>query len=166
MALSADEQARIDAILAAPAHPAVAFADPEAPSHAAPAPTLDELIAAARQKLLGQTSEQTVDKKIEAPDRNVFSQMLAEADEHQRLEKFHAAERAKISDFFADYIIASESATGKLVDELTVDGATVFTYKTVTSRVLDQPHIKSLFPDLPENAEMWTELSSRRKLYK
>ena len=96
---------------------------------------------------------------------HLLGALLAQADEFKRTIDAATKERAKITDFLGDLIEAAESAPGD-IEELTVHGATVFTSKIATSRILNQSHIKSLFPDIAENAEMYVDSSSRKRLYK
>lgn len=51
-------------------------------------------------------------------------------------------------------------------EELSIDGAVVATYKTSSARVLNQAHLKKVFPDTPENAEAWTDQERRTFLLK
>jgi hypothetical protein len=127
--------------------------------------TLDERIAAARAKLLIPADAATAEK-LEAPDAELINTLLAEASEHERIAKLHTAEREKIKSFLGDLIEQAEAQVGHNIDELTVHGATVFTYKTVVSRVLDQAYLKAMFPDTPANAEAWKDQTSRRKEFK
>lgn len=152
-------QAQIDAIIATAQATPVAVLETPRPA------TLDERIAEARLRLLNQVAAPEAGK-LEAPDKDVISTLLAEQSEWKRIIDEATKERAKITDFFADLIVANENGNEGSIEELTVHGATVFTYKTVTSRTLDTAHIKSLFPDIPENAEMWSEGVQRRKVFK
>lgn len=128
--------------------------------------TLDERIAAARAKLLVPADAKPQGAKLEAPDPELINTLLAEASEHERLVKLHTGEREKIKAFLGDLIEQAEEQVGHSIDELTVHGATVFTYKTVTSRVLDQSYLKQLFPDTPANMEAWKDQVSRRAEFK
>lgn len=160
MTISKEDQAKIDSILA-DANAPVTFAEPEAPSQ-----TLDELIAAARSNLKLPEAI-PAGGSLEAPDANLVNTLLARADDFKRTADAATAEREKIKKFLNDLIVAAESTgNGESIAELTVHGATVYTYKKVVSRVLDQPHIKSLFPDITENAEMWKDQVSRRAEFK
>ena len=163
MSVTPEQQNLINQILAGEAITNPAYAD--LPPFR-PVLDLDGLIAAARDKMNLTPIAAAKNEKLEAPDAELVNTLLAQADEWDRREKEAKAERAKITDFFRDLVVSTEDATGKPISELTVHGATIFTYKPSISRILNQAHIKSLFPDLPENAEMWIESTSRRALYK
>ncbi len=152
------ELATAKQILANQSQPA--FAEPE------PAPVagfdLDALIAQARERLSLPIATAPAAGKLEAPDADLVSALLARADDFKRVSDEAIKEREKITAFLADLIVAAEESTGTPIEELTVHGATVFTYKTVTSRVLNQTHLKSLFPDIPTNAEAWKDQTARK----
>ena len=163
MSVTPEQQKLIDQILALDPDVKLMYAELKPPT---PAFDLDNLIAAARDKMNLTLIAAAKDEKLEAPDAELVNTLLAQADEWERREKEAKAERAKITDFFRDLVVSTEDRTGKPISELTVHGATIFTYKISSSRILNQAHIKSLFPDLPENAEMWIDSPSRRALYK
>ena len=123
------------------------------------AQNLDQMIAEARSRLaLAPKPAADTSNEVSPTDPAMVNALLAQADEFKRAEAAAKRERAKITDLLAE--LTGPNAT------LTVNGAPVFVVSTVTSRVLDQAHIKSLFPDIPENAEMWTESTATRRDYK
>lgn len=124
-----------------------------------PAFNLDALLDEARDRLQISNQNAVVSADIiEAPDAATVNQLLALADQYKREADTATANREAIKDTLKELVGEHEG--------ISVNGATVFTFKPVTSRVLDQPHIKSLFPDLPENAEFWKDQNSRRAEFK
>lgn len=119
---------------------------------------LDALLEYAREKLSLSSPAAVVDNEVEAIDANTVNALLAQASEYDRVAKAATKERAKITELLAEY-------TG-VGHELTVNKAVVFTVTEVVTRSLNTDHIKSLFPDIPENAEMWKESVATRRLYK
>ena len=138
---------------------------------AEPQPTvgldLDALIAKARAD--NGVVAKVKDLSVEAHDPELVNTLLAQASELKRVEDGAKKERAKITDFLGDLVEAAEIAQGVAPGsfaELTVHGAVVFTNTLSTSRVLNQTHIKSMFPDIKENAEVWSDQTKRTRLYK
>lgn len=125
---------------------------------------LDALLAAAREQL-SLTPAEVPAGKLEAPNAEVVNTLVAKADDLKRTADAATKEREKIKAFLKELVTSAEENPGD-VQELTVHGATVFTYKGVVSRVLNQQHIKSMFPDIPENAEFWMDSDSRRAEFK
>jgi hypothetical protein len=134
-------------------------AEASAPAHAAPTLDITELLAVARTKLgvVKATPEQAVNE-IVPTDPALVLELIARANELKRSSDAAVKERSKITDLLAE--LTGEGG------ELVVDGGAVFTVKTVVSRVLDATHIKSIFPDLPENAEMWKDQPAVRRDYR
>jgi len=126
---------------------------------------LDALIAAARAEA-GLKPAEIAKDALEVPSADFANQLLARASELKRIIDASTKERDTIGKFFAELIETAEAETGKEIGELTVHGAPVFTYKRSVSRVLNQSHIKSLFPDIPENAEMYVDSERRARIYK
>lgn len=124
-----------------------------------PSIDLDALITQARTTLsLEQTPASNTSNEVTPTDPAIVNALLAQADLFKRAEDAAKRDRAKITDLLAELV----GEDGVLV----VNGAPVFTVSTVASRVLNQSHIKSLFPDIAENAEMWTETSTTRRVYR
>jgi hypothetical protein len=130
-----------------------------APAHAAPALDITELLAVARTKLgvVKATPDQAVNEVVPT-DPALVLELVARANELKRTSDAAVKERGKITDLLAE--LTGEGG------ELIVNDAAIFTVKTVVSRVLDATHIKSIFPDLPENAEMWKDQAAVRRDYK
>lgn len=126
---------------------------------------LASLIADARAKM--QVPTDAKDAAVEATDPTLVNEMLAKASELADTIKKATAERELIKDFLKDVVKSAEVLHGEgSIHELTVHGATVFTYKPVVARVLNQTWIKANFPDIPENAEMWQDQISRPANFK
>lgn len=120
---------------------------------------LDALLSDARNKLgvVTATPEQPANEIIPT-DPAIVIDLVTRAAEFKRQADVATKERAKITDLLAE--LTGEGG------ELIVNGAPIFTVKTVVSRVLDATYIKSVFPDLPENAEMWKDQAAVRRDYK
>lgn len=136
------------------------------PANTAPAVNITELIATARSTMQVPTS--TEDKSIEATDPHMVNAMLARASELKAQKKAIEAEYEQITTFLKDVVTSAEVLHGGegSIEELRVNGATVFTYKQSTSRVLNQEQVKKMFPDIEENAELWTDQVRRTALIK
>lgn len=131
-------------------------------STVAPAFDIDALLAEARSKLKLEPKIVDDHKEVEAADANVVNALLARADVLKRAEDAAKKERAKITDTLAEL---AGTPNGVPI-ELKVHGATVFVVKNVTSRVLNTEMIKSVFPDIPENSELWKSQTALRRDYK
>lgn len=123
------------------------------------AQNLDTMIAEARTRLgLVPKLATNTSNEVSPTDPAIVSALLAQADGFKLAEATAKKERAKITDFLAE--LTGPDST------LVVHGAAVFAVSTVTSRVLNQTHIKSMFPDIAENTELWTDQVATRRDYK
>lgn len=125
--------------------------------------SIDQLIADARARLTGAAPASNDDDgelavKVEVSDAGVANALAAERAQLKRQVSMYEERLAEIDGIFVNIVGDA--------DAVTINGATVFTYKPSTSRVLDQVQVKKLFPDTPENAELWKDQTSRRKNWK
>ena len=159
------QKAEVDAIVAEANTPIpTAFAERveevAAGVHGAPDLTaIDNLIAAARANLGGAFYDSGPARKgehpsVEVSDPSMLNALAAERSVLDRQIKMLTERKASIDDLAKDLIGEDH--------DLKANGATVVTYRPSTSRVLDQEHIKKVFPDTAENAELWKDQSSRR----
>lgn len=127
----------------------------QAVHHAPVLTAIDELIADARAKLgaAGPVSG-SEHPAVEANDPAMINALAAERASLYR-EKKELESRIAAIDAIAKEIIGDAS-------DLKANGVTVVTYRPVTSRVLNQEHIKKLFPDTADNAELWKDQTARR----
>lgn len=128
---------------------------------------LDALIAEARTKMQVDATAK-LDTTVEAPDPTLANELMARWSDLDRQAKEIAAEQEKIKSFFTDLVESLESAAGVepgTIEQVAVHGAPVFSYKTVTSRVLDQAAVKKLWPDVPENEELWKTQTTRPRKF-
>jgi len=119
--------------------------------------SIDQLIEDARKKLGAGThlDSGAEHPAIEASDPAMLNALAAERASLYR-EKKELEQRIAAIDDIAKGIL------GEKDHDLKANGVTVVTYRPVTSRVLNQAHIKKLFPDVPENRELWQDQTSRR----
>lgn len=128
--------------------------------------SIDHLIADARARLTGGTvvfgrdddDDKAKVSKVEVSDAGVANALAAERAQLKRQVSMYEERLAEIDGIFVGIVGDA--------DAVTINGATVFTYKSTTSRVLNQVQVKKLFPDTPENAELWKDQTSRRKNWK
>lgn len=122
---------------------------------------VDNLIADARNKLgagvYPDTTSGAEHPAIEASDPAMLNALAAERASLYR-EKKELENRIAAIDDIAKNILGEQN------HDLKANGVTIVTYRPVTppTRVLDQAHIKKLFPDTPDNAELWKDQPSRR----
>lgn len=136
------------------------------PAGPAPAVNVTDLIAQARSTMQVPTSAE--EKAIEATDPHTVNALLARAADLKAQKKAIEVEYDQITTFLKDVVTSAEVLHGGegSVEELRVNGATVFTYKRTTARVLNQEQVKKMFPDIPENAELWADQVRRTALIK
>lgn len=129
---------------------------------------LDAMIAAARESA-GLVDNKVTKGQLEAPDPSLVNAILAAAAEQKRIADVATAEGEKAKEFLSDLILNAETQAGLepgAISELTVNGAVVFTYAQSTSRILNQSHLKSVFPDIAGNEECWTDSTRRPRVIK
>lgn len=124
------------------------------------------LVAEARAKMQVPTAK--TDKAVEVTDPHTVNALLARASELKEQKKAIELEYDQIVGLLKDIVTSAEVLHGGegSIEELTVNGATVFTYKQSTARVLNSTQVKKLFPDIPENAELWSDQVRRTALIK
>lgn len=123
------------------------------------------LIAEAR-KSLPDTARKD-DGTVEVPDPELVNTLLARVSQIKAEMKQLAAEEDEIKTFLKELVLAAEDGREEgSVEGLTVHGATVFTFKRTVSRVLNQSQVKAMFPDIPENSELWADQVRRTALIK
>lgn len=134
--------------------------------------SIEQQIADARAALAVFTPElpKTVDEAtalvVSGAQRPIVNALLARRLQlRTMIDKLTRAEES-IKSTLSDMIEQAEKDSPTPITELVVDGAVVFTYAPVVSRVLNQPAVKSLFPDTPENAEFWKDQESRPRKFK
>lgn len=128
-------------------------------AHAGPSISLDHLLEKAAN-LAG--IEAIADNKVISVKEPALAAMLNELVATQADLKRRADALTKERDRVTDLI---KTLLGD-AEELVVNGATVATYKTSTSRILNQTQVKKLFPDIEENAELYTDSERRALLFK
>ena len=128
---------------------------------------LDTLIAEAREKMQVDAATK-LDATLETPDATLANELMARWSDLERQRKEIEAEQDKIKSFFTDLVESAEKAAGVAagtIEQVTVHGAAVFSYKPQVSRVLDQQQVKKMFPDIPENAELWKTQATRPRKF-
>lgn len=128
---------------------------------------LDALIAEARLKMQVDAGTQ-LQSTVEAPDPMLANELMARWSDLDRQGKEIAAEQEKVKSFFTDLVESMEAQAGfapGAIQQVSVHGAPVFSYKPVLARVLDQAAAKRLFPDTPENAELWKDQTTRPRKF-
>ena len=89
----------------------------------------------------------------------VASNLLAKAEELDKVAKAALAEREAIKQVLADLV-------DDHAEELRVNNAPVFTYKEQHARVLDQAAVKAAFPDVPGNERFWKDQVTRPRRFR
>lgn len=118
---------------------------------------IDQLIQDARAKLGANPTADTDDaphSSVEASDPAMLNALSAERAALYRQKKEIETRIAAIDDI-------AKALLGD-IDDLKANGVTVVTYRPTQSRVLNQAHVKKLFPDTADNAELWTTQTTRR----
>lgn len=118
------------------------------------------LVEDARKKLGVNPAPDTETRKVDVTGQQaiVINNLLAKSAELDRIAKAATTEREAIKEALADFAGDAE--------ELSVNGATVFTYKEQVARVLDQAYIKAWFPDVPGNEKFWKDQVTRPRRFK
>lgn len=122
---------------------------------------VNALVEDARQKLgVGVVPRVTDDAAVRlvGDEAVAVNELVARAAELKRVEDAAKAERDTIGTLLAEVLGDKET--------LYVNGAPVFTYTPVESRVLDQAAIKAKHPDIPGNEAYWKTTVSRARRYK